>query len=316
MAIEAPGLFRHHQPRLPRHQRSDDAADGAAHDGRRRPPQAQGGAYHGRHHRYRRQHWAEDAPGDRGQSADDDRDCAGRPCPRPARLDPALGGVPVAAGARSYRADRGAQPLDRRLRPRGRRDLGRLHAGAGRRQRRDEAGHGDRRRPSDRGRLCGDGRRAQSADPALRRRVMTAAAVPAPVPIAERGAVDAETFAREILPGYRPVVLRGQVAAWPAVAAGRAGPREAAAYLARFAGPRPTDVMIGPPAIGGRFYYADDMRGFNFTRQQVPLPALIARLLALLDRPDGYALYAGAAAADDHLPGWTAANALDLPLPA
>ena len=30
--------------------------------------------------------------------------------------------------------------------------------------------------------------------------------------IAERGAVDAETFAREIVGGYRPVVLRGQVA--------------------------------------------------------------------------------------------------------
>ena len=144
---------------------------------------------------------------------------------------------------------------------------------------------------------------------------MSGAALPEPQPIAERGAVDAETFAREVLPGYRPVVLRGQVADWPAVAAGSAGPRETAAYLARFAGPKPTDVMIGPPAIAGRFFYAEDMRGFNFARQQVPLPALIARLVKLLDEPDGYALYAGAAAADDHLPGWAGENALGLPLP-
>jgi hypothetical protein len=145
---------------------------------------------------------------------------------------------------------------------------------------------------------------------------VTAPALPEPQPLAERAAVDADTFAREVLPGYRPVVLRGQVAAWPAVAAGRAGPREAAAYLARFAGPQPTDVMIGPPEIAGRFFYNDDLTGFNFARQPVPLPALIARLVALLDAPDGYALYAGAAAADDHLPGWAAANPLDLPLPA
>jgi hypothetical protein len=137
---------------------------------------------------------------------------------------------------------------------------------------------------------------------------------PALSPIAERDAVDADTFACEVLPGNRPVVLRGQVAAWPAVAAGLAGPRAIADYLARFAGSHPTDVMIGPPEIRGRFFYSDDCRGFNFSRQQVALPALLARLVALIDSPDGYALYAGAAAAEAYLPGWDAENALGLDL--
>src|ERR1700760_2977992 len=96
----------------------------------------------------------------------------------------------------------------------------------------------------------------------------------APNSIAERGAVDPDTFLREVASGYEPVVLRGQVAHWPAVAAGRAGPRAIADYVARFGGGAPLDVLIGRPEIGGRFFYNDDLSGFNFTRQQVPLTAL------------------------------------------
>ncbi|HVI99368.1 MAG TPA: cupin-like domain-containing protein [Sphingomonas sp.] len=136
-------------------------------------------------------------------------------------------------------------------------------------------------------------------------------------PLPERDAVDAETFAREIVPAHRPVVLRGQVAAWPAAAAA-ARPRETAAYLARFAGDRPVEVMIGAPEIAGRFFYRDDLRGFNFTREQVPVPMLLAKLVELAesDAPaPAPALYAGAAAAADHLPGWADANPLPLPTP-
>src|SRR3546814_16606696 len=74
--------------------------------------------------------------------------------------------------------------------------------------------------------------------------------------------------------------------------------------------------MIGPPEIAGRFFYRDDMRGFNFTREAASVSALLARLIALAEtEPLAPALYAGAAAADDHLPGWAAANPLRLPAP-
>lgn len=133
--------------------------------------------------------------------------------------------------------------------------------------------------------------------------------------VAERPAVDAETFAREIAPSYAPVVLRGQVADWPAVAAGRRGERALADYVAGFAGGKPLEVLLGPPEIAGRFFYRDDMRGFNFTRQQVPLAALMGQLLQLAEERTANppAIYANAAAAPDHLPGWGEANRLDLP---
>ncbi|GAA0315448.1 cupin-like domain-containing protein [Sphingomonas oligophenolica] len=133
--------------------------------------------------------------------------------------------------------------------------------------------------------------------------------------VAERGAVDADTFAREVAGHYAPIVLRGQVADWPAVAAEKAGKRALAGYVAGFAGSKPLEVMIGAPEIAGRFFYNDDMSGFNFQRQKVPLQALIGELLRLAESETANppAIYADAATAADHLPGWAAANRLDLP---
>ncbi|MDH7970774.1 cupin-like domain-containing protein [Sphingomonas sp. AR_OL41] len=140
----------------------------------------------------------------------------------------------------------------------------------------------------------------------------------APNRLAERPGVDPDTFAREIAPSATPVVLRGQVAHWPAVAAGKAGPRAIAEYVARFSGGAPLDTMIARPEVGGRFFYDPDWNGFNFVRQQVPLPGLMAELLRLAESGETapHAIYANAAAAPAHSPGWAEANRLDLPVDA
>jgi hypothetical protein len=135
--------------------------------------------------------------------------------------------------------------------------------------------------------------------------------------VAERAAVDSETFAREIASSYAPVVLRGQVASWPAVAAGQRGNLALAEYVTSFGPGEPLEVLVGDPAIGGRFFYNDDMSGFNFSRQKVALAALVGELLQFADRgvDAPHALYADAAAASAHLPGWAEANPLGLPAP-
>jgi len=135
--------------------------------------------------------------------------------------------------------------------------------------------------------------------------------------VAERGAVDTATFRAEIADRAAPVVLRGQAKAWRAVERAMDGDRAIAGYMAGFAGGKPLEVLVGPPEINGRFFYRDDMRGFNFQRQHVPLPNLIGELLKLAEEQAEapHAIYANAAAAPEHLPGWQEANPLDLPPP-
>jgi hypothetical protein len=135
--------------------------------------------------------------------------------------------------------------------------------------------------------------------------------------VIEREAVDAATFRAEVANGHVPVVLRGQVAHWRAVAKAGEGDRALAEYLAGFGGGKPLEVLVGPPEIGGRFFYSDDMRGFNFQRQHVPLPNLVGELLKLAEQQAEapHAIYANAATAPEHLPGWQEDNPLDLPPP-
>jgi len=135
--------------------------------------------------------------------------------------------------------------------------------------------------------------------------------------VIEREAVDAATFRDEVASGNVPVLLRDQVAHWRAVEKAKEGDRAVAEYLAGFGGGKPLEVLIGPPGIGGRFFYRDDMQGFNFQRQHVPLPNLMGELLKLAESEAEapHAIYANAAAAPEHLPGWAEANPLDLPPP-
>lgn len=137
-------------------------------------------------------------------------------------------------------------------------------------------------------------------------------------PIAERPAVDAATFLAEVAAGEGPVVLRGQAAHWPAVRTAAQGGEALAEMLLRYAGGRPLDVMVGPPSIAGRFFYADDrFDAFNFQRQQVALTPLLDELKRLAgDAAPAPAIYANSATAADHLPGWEADHPIDLPIDA
>jgi len=117
-------------------------------------------------------------------------------------------------------------------------------------------------------------------------------------------------FESEIVPAYRPVVLRGLVSDWPAVAASSHGPRATADYIRRFDGGRPAKVFAASPQVAGRFFYSDDHSGYNFRNAQVMLPLLLDALVAEAGNPNAPALYAGSASAPDNYPGWAEANPL------
>ena len=142
--------------------------------------------------------------------------------------------------------------------------------------------------------------------------------VTTPQPIAERSSVTAAQFSQEVVPLARPVVLRGLVRDWPAVAAGAAGGAAGdaahAAYLSAFDSGAPLDVMEAPPHVGGRFFYNEALDGFNFTTRKTTLTALLADVIAARDDAAAPSRYAGANAIAQHLPEFAAANVLPLTL--
>jgi hypothetical protein len=124
---------------------------------------------------------------------------------------------------------------------------------------------------------------------------------PADLPVFD--AMDRARFEAEIVPAGQPVVFRGLAADWPLIRT-----RDLAAYLRPFDAGRPVNVFAGAPAMGGRFFYSDDLKGFNFDRVQLSLAALLERLAQA--GPDF--VYAGGIPAPSHLPGLAEANPMPL----
>lgn len=117
-------------------------------------------------------------------------------------------------------------------------------------------------------------------------------------------------FLRDVVMPCRPLVLRDLVRHWPlAKQDGAAGLR---AYLGRFDAGLNTEAFFGAPAIGGRYYYADDLKGFNFQRHPMALGAALDTMLAHLDQPGAQSVYVGSLPANAYLPGLAADNAMAL----
>jgi len=97
--------------------------------------------------------------------------------------------------------------------------------------------------------------------------------------IPERQGVDEKIFREEILQERRPVVMRGLVKHWPAVAHGRRSPGAIAEYLKGFDSGAPVNAIMTKPEVKGRVFYRDDMSGFNFVRNRLPISAVIDQLM-------------------------------------
>jgi hypothetical protein len=118
--------------------------------------------------------------------------------------------------------------------------------------------------------------------------------IPAARPIPELAGVDVDRarFHAELVPRAEPVVLRGAVAGWPAVAQGRASPAAIAAYLARFDSGAQVSAVLLAPEHDGRMHYGPDLAGFNFVRDQRSVSAVLEQLARYshFERPPSVAL--------------------------
>src|ERR1043165_4706661 len=114
------------------------------------------------------------------------------------------------------------------------------------------------------------------------------------LPVAEWRDVTPERFQQEILPAGQPALLRGHVAEWPAVRAGRESPAAMARYLKAADTGVHAHVMTADPAIGGRFFYTDDLSARNFENRMMPLAHAVTRLLEPILEPAATGGAAGA----------------------
>lgn len=122
--------------------------------------------------------------------------------------------------------------------------------------------------------------------------------------------VDPRALPDALLLSTEPVLLPGLVAHWPAAQAGARSGAEAAAYLRRCWRGATVGFLLGPPEIEGRFFYNDDLSGFNFRREMRPLDAVLDALAQMADEAHPPAVYVGSTTVDTCLPGFRAENDL------
>ncbi len=124
--------------------------------------------------------------------------------------------------------------------------------------------------------------------------------------------LDPSRFRVEIVPGHEPVVLRGLVSEWPMVRAARRSAEDAAAYVRRFDRGAPVEAFVGPPEIGGRFFYGQDLAGFNFERQRATIADILRFLLGSAGDEQGRSVYVGSTPVPEILPGLAGENPLPM----
>lgn len=117
---------------------------------------------------------------------------------------------------------------------------------------------------------------------------------------------DAETFAGEGAKQCRPFVLRGISRDWPAVRAADESPAALRDYLLRFSNDRPVRAFVGEPTIEGRYYYSDDLNGFNFEQTDMPLAEALSHVIEGASSAAPKSYYVGSVDTAHHLPGFAA----------
>jgi hypothetical protein len=106
--------------------------------------------------------------------------------------------------------------------------------------------------------------------------------------------------------------LRGLVSSWPVARAGRDSAAATDAYLRRFYKDATVNAMLGAPDIGGRFFYNDDLSGFNFKPVRIRLDAVLDEIARQSTAEIPPAIYVGSTTVDTCLPGFRAENDLAL----
>jgi len=118
-------------------------------------------------------------------------------------------------------------------------------------------------------------------------------------------------FAKILAQATQPILLRGLVADWPAVKCGLQSDEQLHAYLRAFYDGATVNMFSGTPEIEGRFFYNQDMTGFNFARSREKLDKVLDKLNRQPNGAKSQSFYVGSTTVDNCLPGFTAENTVE-----
>lgn len=130
--------------------------------------------------------------------------------------------------------------------------------------------------------------------------------------VQEIAGADPQLLSDELLRATQPVVLKGLVATWPVVRAGLKSGQATADYLRGFYKDATVVAMLGMPQIGGRFFYNEDLSGFNFRSVRIKLDTVLDEITRQQHAEPPAAIYVGSTTVDTCLPGFRAENDLNL----
>jgi hypothetical protein len=133
-------------------------------------------------------------------------------------------------------------------------------------------------------------------------------ALPKVASVGPRSPADFEVVVR----AEQPLVIKGLLDRWPALAAGRQSPAALNAYLKAMDTGAPVPVMEAPAATGGRFGYGADLREFAFSKRQAGLSETLDRIAHLLGWPEAPFVAIQMLPLASHLPAFVRENPLDL----
>jgi hypothetical protein len=131
-------------------------------------------------------------------------------------------------------------------------------------------------------------------------------------PVAVWSGVTAEVFRNEIVSQYRPAVIRGLVANWPAVELAKVSDVAVCDYLRGLDNRRPVDAIMTPPQANGRIFYDEKLEGFNYLRNLVPLSNVMEQVMRYAAFPHPPAVAVQSALISDCLPTFEALHAMPL----
>jgi hypothetical protein len=124
--------------------------------------------------------------------------------------------------------------------------------------------------------------------------------------------VDREVFENEVVPENEPAILKSILKDWPAVQESLKSPIDISNYLKKFDTGRPAKAIVGAPSINGRFFYSDDLKGFNFERKLVSVSTALDNLISLSGAPNPPAIAMQAISVAEILPEFEKSNRLAL----